>query len=74
MLRSLGQRTLPEVITEARESEALSSLERARCVRWGVRPEAQDLRGGREVRLCIPVTLEKGEVMTVNSQKATNVH
>ena len=70
-MRPLGQRTVPEVITKARESEAVRSLDRARCVRWGVRPEAQDARGSREVRLCIPITLGKGEVMTVNSQ---NVH
>lgn len=65
---------MPEVITEPGESEALSSLDRARCVRWGLRPEAQDPRGGREVRPSVTITLRKGEVMTVNNQKATNVH
>lgn len=73
-MRPLGQRAMPEVITEARGSEAWSSLGRARCVRCGPRSEAKDPRGGREVRPCIRIPLRKGEVMTVNSEKATNVH
>lgn len=73
-MRPLGQRAMPEVITKARGSEAWSSLGRARYVRCGSRSEAKDPRGGREVRPCVTITLRKAEVMTVNSEKATNVH
>lgn len=73
-MRPLGQRAMPEVITKARGSEAWSSLGRARYVRCGSRSEAKDPRGGGEVRPCVTITLRKAEVMTVNSEEATNVH
>lgn len=73
---------MPEVITEARGSEAWSSLGRARYVRCGSRSEAKDPRGGGEVRPCVArkqqmsikaVKAEKGKYLTILTRKYLNM-